>query len=82
MECLILVTRISSTSLLVIVGFITAGVIGWQSWETRKAAEAARESILLSHRPKLIVRNVVSPQLELLPCLSRRFAALGHPRSI
>ncbi len=26
---------------LVIVGSITCGVIGWQSWETRKAAEAA-----------------------------------------
>ncbi|HWY06177.1 MAG TPA: hypothetical protein VNY24_04910 [Candidatus Acidoferrales bacterium] len=54
------------TRLLVVAGFITALVIGWQSWETRKAAEAARQSILLTHRPKLIVRNVVSPQLETL----------------
>jgi hypothetical protein len=32
---------------LVIVGSITCGVIGWQSWETRKAANAARDSIRL-----------------------------------
>jgi hypothetical protein len=30
---------------LVIVALITAGVIGWQSFETRKAAQAARDSI-------------------------------------
>jgi hypothetical protein len=29
---------------LVLIGLITAGVIGWQSWETRKAAEAGAES--------------------------------------
>jgi hypothetical protein len=32
------------TGLLVIVGFLTCGLIFWQSWETRRAAEAARES--------------------------------------
>ena|SRR5882672_1181130 len=32
------------TRLLVIAGFMTAGVIMWQSWETRKAAEAARDN--------------------------------------
>lgn len=30
--------------ILVIVGFVTAFVIGWQSWEARKAAEASREA--------------------------------------
>jgi hypothetical protein len=54
------------TCLLVVASFLTALVIGWQSWETRKTAEATRQSILLTHRPKLIVRNVVSPQLETL----------------
>jgi hypothetical protein len=29
---------------LVLVAIVTAGVIGWQSWETRKAAEAAKEA--------------------------------------
>lgn len=32
---------------LVLIGLITAGVIGWQSWETRKAAEATAKSIIL-----------------------------------
>lgn len=63
---LLILALIDETGLLVVVGFITAAVIGWQSWETRKAAEAARESILLTHRPKLVVRNVVIPSLEVL----------------
>lgn len=54
------------TGLLVVVGIITAVVIGWQSWETRKSAEAARQSIFLTHRPKLVVRNVVVPPLEIM----------------
>src|ERR1700691_1981772 len=33
------------TGLLVAVGFVTAGVIFWQSWETRKAAQAATKNI-------------------------------------
>jgi hypothetical protein len=32
------------TGLLVVVGFVTAVFIGWQSWETRKAAKAAHIS--------------------------------------
>lgn len=35
------------TGLLVVVGFITAGVICWQSWESRKAAEAAKKGVAL-----------------------------------
>lgn len=31
--------------LLVVVGMITAVVIGWQAWETRKAAEATKASV-------------------------------------
>lgn len=33
------------TGLLVLVGFITAGVIGWQSWETRRAADFSKRSV-------------------------------------
>lgn len=33
------------TGLLVVAGFITAGVIFWQSWETRKAAQAAADTV-------------------------------------
>ncbi|MFI5098700.1 MAG: hypothetical protein ACHQT6_12075 [Candidatus Acidiferrales bacterium] len=51
---------------LVLVGVITCIVIGWQSSETRKSAQAAKESLFLTHRPKLIVRNVISPQVETL----------------
>jgi hypothetical protein len=32
------------TCLLVIAGFLTAFVVGWQAWETRKAANAAKDS--------------------------------------
>jgi hypothetical protein len=58
---------------LVFVGIVTAAVIGWQSWETRRSADAAgqsardaKESIILTHRPKVIVRSVVIPWMELL----------------
>jgi hypothetical protein len=33
------------TGLLVVAGFVTAGVILWQSWETRKAAKIANRSL-------------------------------------
>jgi hypothetical protein len=32
---------------LVLLGFITCGVVGWQAWETRAASTAARDSIRL-----------------------------------
>jgi hypothetical protein len=48
------------------VGVITFIVIGCQAWETRKAAQAAKESIILTHRPKIIVRNIVIHGLEQL----------------
>ncbi len=38
------VTLVLFTGLLVFVGFVTAVSIGWQSWETRKAAKAAHIS--------------------------------------
>lgn len=44
---------------LVIVGIITCLVIGWQSWETRRSAEATRKSITLQFRPRLIIRGMV-----------------------
>jgi hypothetical protein len=37
-------TLVLFTGLLVLVGIVTAGFIGWQSWETRKAATAAHFS--------------------------------------
>ena len=43
---------------LVVVGCITFGVIGWQSWETRKAAEAAlisAQTLINAERARLIV---------------------------
>jgi hypothetical protein len=43
---------------LAIVGIITCFVIGWQSWETRRSAKAARDSIVLTFRPKLIIRGI------------------------
>ncbi len=33
------------TGMLVLVGFLTAGFICWQSWETRRAAKAARDNL-------------------------------------
>jgi hypothetical protein len=61
------------TGLLVLAGFVTAAVVGWQALESRKAAQAARdsvrltrESIVLTHRPKIIVRSVVIPWMAIL----------------
>jgi len=36
---------VTFTGLLVVVGFVTAIVIGWQSWETRNAAKIANRSL-------------------------------------
>jgi len=49
------------TALLVIAGFLTCGVIAWQSWETRKAAEAARENIEII-KAKERARISISPK--------------------
>jgi hypothetical protein len=38
------------TGLLVVVGFLTAIVIGWQSWEARRAATAAAASAAIAGR--------------------------------
>src|ERR1035437_1321441 len=43
---------------LAIVGIITCGVIGWQSWETRRSAEAAKTIAISTLRPKLIIRGI------------------------
>jgi hypothetical protein len=47
---------------LVGVGIITFGVIAWQAWETRRSASAARDSIVMTHRPKIIVRELYMPE--------------------
>jgi hypothetical protein len=43
---------------LAIVGIITCCVIGWQSWETRRSADAAKTIAISTLRPKLIIRGV------------------------
>jgi hypothetical protein len=50
---------------LVLIGILTAGVIGWQSYETRKAAQASAESaeitqkqFVASNRPRIVIREV------------------------
>jgi hypothetical protein len=51
--------------LLVVVGLITCGAILWQSWETRKAAEAARRNIqafIDTERAWLIPSDTVTPK--------------------
>jgi hypothetical protein len=35
----------------------TGFIIGWQSWETRKSANASEKSIILQFRPKILVRG-------------------------
>jgi hypothetical protein len=45
------------TGLLVVVGFITAGAIIWQSWETRKAADAAKRSVELQAVQWVALKN-------------------------
>jgi hypothetical protein len=52
---------------------LTGAVVAWQAWETRKSADAssvsanaARDSILLSHRPRVRIRTVAAPVLETL----------------
>src|SRR5882762_632882 len=44
-------TSLVFTGLLFIVGLITCGVVAWQSWETRR-------SVLVSLRPKLVIRGI------------------------
>ena len=51
---------------LVVVGIITCFFIGVQSWYTRISARDARDSIKLTHRPKIIIRSVVIPWIEIL----------------
>jgi archaellum component FlaG (FlaF/FlaG flagellin family) len=36
----------------------TGFAIAWQSWETRKSARAAKDAIILQHRPKIVVRSL------------------------
>lgn len=43
---------------LVIVGIITFLFVGWQSWETRGSASAARRAVIAALRPKLILRGI------------------------
>lgn len=48
-----------SAWILVIIGIITCGFIGWQSWETRKAAQAAlrnTQALINSERPWIMVQ--------------------------
>jgi hypothetical protein len=72
---------------LVIVGAITAFVIGWQSWEARKAAEASREAanaalhqanhMVTSERAWLVLERIDMPHLvplEETPHTQQRFA--------
>lgn len=47
----------SSEWILVIVGIITAGVIGWQSFETRRAADAAARSVEAIQRQTRILER-------------------------
>ncbi|MGD0617992.1 MAG: hypothetical protein ABSB67_10075 [Bryobacteraceae bacterium] len=59
------------TGLLVLVGFLTFGVVAWQSWETREAAQAGRagaeaallnaQAVINSERPWIVV-SVESPK--------------------
>lgn len=63
------------TGWLVIVAVLTGLAVGWQAWETRKAANAARDSIILAHRPKIIVREIEIPEAETLSTVGR-----GHSR--
>jgi hypothetical protein len=48
--------------ILVIVGGITAFVIGWQSWETRRSASAMERAVIATVRPQLKV-----PAIALIP---------------
>lgn len=66
---------------LVVVGIITAAFICWQAWESRKSAQAMRDSIPLQQqaasatnliaistlRPKLIIRGITLVQGTLVP---------------
>jgi len=48
----------SAEWVLVIVGLITCGVIGWQSWETRRAAKAAllnAQALINAERPWIVM---------------------------
>lgn len=49
---------------LVIVGIITAAFIGWQSWETRKAAQATllnAQALIASERAWLLTERIAMP---------------------
>ena len=54
---------------LVIIAFGTACVIGWQSWETRKAAQGAKQNVEVfvgAQRPQIIVTAHDNPPHDLL----------------
>jgi hypothetical protein len=38
--------------------FFTLAVVGWQAWETRNAVKAARDAIILQHRPRIKISSV------------------------
>lgn len=65
------------TGLLVFVGFITCGVIAWQSWETRRAAEAVRNS----ERAWILVEKISPNNKEIkgdtIPVFGYRFKVFG-----
>jgi hypothetical protein len=63
---------------LVIVGILTFLVIGWQSWETKKAAVAARDSIKLQELAYAQWVNVVNWRFEPIGFVSATDGAHMH----
>lgn len=53
--------------ILVIVGFVTAFVIGWQSWETRRAADAANRNISASMDERRARVEIIAEEVWLIP---------------
>jgi hypothetical protein len=46
----------------------TGFVIAWQSWETRSAAKATRDAIILQYRPRIKIRSIriVAPTIRMV----------------
>ena len=59
-------TYIVLTGILVVIGAFTLVGILIQANETRKAAQAARDNIVLQHRPRVIIRGIAREQGRIL----------------
>lgn len=55
--------------MLVIVGLITCVIIGWQSWQTRKAAEATQEAVRDGKKEYMLAEDTTKRQLRAYICM-------------